>query len=302
MPRDQAGGGLTQLSLRRAAEALQKGDPDSALKWLQPLTARDRPKPLEAEIRYSVAKLAANDGEWARCEQELQAVIHLDPQPFYQRRLERIRCRDALLEERLWQSLRTKVDPAKRLSADHLAPTVSSVWACGAYHSRGRGRMMPWSRLLREAKDPPGSEEERSVILRVACGFLCRYVVADTPLLRYADVVVAIPPDPERYAIRGLSLPDCLAAAIQVQLALLWPIDALARTKSIELRGLSWPKRRQAVKGSMTTLDLSLVKDRCVLLVDDVTTSGSTLCEAAAVLRNGGAVDVHAVTLCHAEG
>ena len=212
------------------------------------------------------------------------------------------RIRQALLEEDLWQRLRDKVDSAEKLAPEQLAPIVAGVWACGAYHSRGRFRAMPWSRLLRDAKEPPKDEEERTVLSKVACGFLCRYIAANTPVLRQADLVVAIPPDPERYARRGMSLPDSLAAAVERQLALVWPMEALVKTKSIQLRGLSWPDRRQAIKGSMATGDAEIVKDRCVLLVDDVTTSGATLLEAATVLRGAGARDVLAVTLCHTEG
>jgi hypothetical protein len=297
-----ADGGLTKLAIRRADAALRNGDPEAALKWLQSVAAPDRPKGLEAEIRYATAKLAATRGEWGRCERELEVVLRLDPNPFYQRRLERVRRRGALLDDAMWQMLRERVDPARRLPADHLAPTISSVWACGAYHSRGHGRGLPWSRLLREAKNPPRDEEERGIILKAACGFLCRYIVADTPLLRHADAVVAIPPDPERYARRGMSLPDNLAMAVEHALALLWPMEALVRTKSVELRELSRSERHQAIKGSMAARDVTLVKGRCALLVDDVTTSGATLSEAATVLRSAGAHDVHAVTLCHTEG
>jgi predicted amidophosphoribosyltransferase len=80
-------------------------------------------------------------------------------------------------------------------------------------------------------------------------------------------------------------LPLILAAAVERQLALVWPMEALVKTKSIQLRGLSWSERRQAIKGSMAASDAEIVKDRCVLLVDDVITSGATLSEAATVLR-----------------
>jgi hypothetical protein len=89
-------------------------------------------------------------------------------------------------------------------------------------------------------------------------------IVAHTPLLRHADVVVAVPPDPERYSRRGMSLPDNLAAGVERQLALPWPLEALVKTKSVELRGLQWAERRKAIQGSMEIRDASLVKDRCV--------------------------------------
>jgi predicted amidophosphoribosyltransferase len=79
-------------------------------------------------------------------------------------------------------------------------------------------------------------------------------------------------------------------------------MEALIKTKSIEFRGLSWRERRRAVRDSMEVRDVTLLRTRAVLLVDDVTTSGGTLCEAARLLLAAGASDVHAITLCHAEG
>ena len=296
------GGGLTELAIAKVGAALRNDDLDGALSWLEAVPNQERPKALEAEIPYSTAKLAASKGEWGRCEREMEAVLRLDPAPFYELRLALVRQRGTLLDDSMWRTMREKVDPARRLPSDHLVPAVSSVWACGAYHSRGHGRGPPWSRLLREAKNPPRDEEERRVILKVTCGYLCRYILDATVVLQHADIVVAIPPDPERYVQRGMSLPDQLAVAVERQLALVRPMEALVTTKSVELRGLSWAERRRAVQGSMVPRDGKLVTDRCVLLVDDVTTSGATLSEAAKLLRAAGARDVHAVTLCHTEG
>ena len=303
MPNERPGGkGLTELAIAKARAALRGGSPDSALTWLEPVPNHERPKTLEAEIRYSAAKLAASKGEWHRCERELESIRRLDPDPFYQRRLALVRRRGTLLDDSMWRTMREKADPARRLPSGHLMPAVSSVWACGAYHSRGQGRGLPWSRLLREAKNPPSDQEERRVILKATCGYLCCYILEETFVLQHADVVVAIPPDPARYAQRGMSLPDELAMAVERQLSLPWPTEALVKTKSVELRGLSWRERRLAVDGSMAARDVAFVKDRCVLLVDDVMTSGATISAAAVLLRSAGARDVHAATLCHTEG
>ena len=296
------GGGLEQLAVAKARADLRNGDPDSAFGWLMAVPAEARPKSLEAEIRYSRAKLAASSEEWDRCERELDVVRCLNPDPFYAQRLALVRRRGTLLADSMWRTMRGKIAPARRLRSDLLMPAVSSVWACGAYHSRGHRRGLPWSRLLREAKEPPRDDVERGAILKVTSGYLCRYTLEMTTALERVDIVVAIPPDPERYVQRGMSLPDQLAVAVEQQLALVRPADALVRTKSVELRGLSWSERRRAVDGSMAVRRAEIVKGRCVLLVDDVMTSGATLSEAARLLRSAGASDVHAIALCHTEG
>ena len=303
MPNERPRGrDLTDLAITKARATLQDGDPVGALRWLEPVPNQMRPSALEAEIRYSAAKLAASKGEWHRCERELESVRRLDPDPYYERRLALVRRHSIPLDDWTWRAMRKRVDPVRRLPSDFLAPAVSGVWACGAYYSRGKGRGLPWSRLLREAKNPPHDQQERRIVLNTTCGFLCRYILEETLVLRDADIVVAIPPDPERYAQRGMSLPDELAAAVERRLSLPWPTEALVKTKSVELRGLSWRERRRAVDRSMAGRDVAFVKDRCVLLVDDVITSGATVSAAAALLREAGARDVHAVTLCHTEG
>lgn len=293
---------LMELAIARARAALRESNADVALKWLDPIPTDQRPRSLEAEIRHAAAKLAASNGEWHRCEREFESVCRLDPDPFYERRLALVRRHATLLDHSSWQRMRQKVTPARHLRSDQLMPAVSSVWACGAYHSRGHGRGLPWSRLLRAAKNPPCDQKERRVMLNVTCGYLCRYILTETLLLQHADIVIAIPPDPERYAQRGMSLPDELAKAVERQLGLPWLTEALVKTKTVELRGLSRAQRRRAVDGSMAACDVAFVKNRCVLLVDDVMTSGATVSEAAALLRAEGARDVHAATLCHTEG
>jgi predicted amidophosphoribosyltransferase len=160
------------------------------------------------------------------------------------------------------------------------------------------------SRFLRIAKEAPPDTEEGLAALRLAGEFLCRVVVEETPLLRHVDVVVSIPANPARYGQRMVSLPDELARALESHFALPFLFGALvsAAADNLELRGLNWHERHEAIRGSMCASDLGIGKDRCLLLVDDITTSGATLQEAARVLRNAGAGDVYAVTLSHTEG
>ena len=157
--------------------------------------------------------------------------------------------------------------------------------------------------MLPLAKNPPVDEEERRPILSLTTGYFCRFIASETPLLELVDVVVSIPANPERYSLRMMSLPDELARSAEHHLALPFLMQGLVSGKpDIELRGLSWADRRNAVRDSMKVGQLGLGAKRTVLVVDDISTSGATLREAARILLKGGAKAVYGAVLSHTEG
>lgn len=75
--------------------------------------------------------------------------------------------------------------------------------------------------------------------------------------------------------------------------------DVLAlRRRVLDQAGLSAPARAANLEGAMTVPQrrAGLVVGRCVVVVDDVVTSGATLAEAARALRRAGSGPVLAVT------
>lgn len=64
---------------------------------------------------------------------------------------------------------------------------------------------------------------------------------------------------------------------------------------------LSGAKRRKNLKNAFTVKYTQNVKDKSIVLVDDVETTGSTLNECAKVLRKAGAKSVYSVTLARTE-
>ena len=60
---------------------------------------------------------------------------------------------------------------------------------------------------------------------------------------------------------------------------------------------LSGAERRRNVKNAFVVTDPSTIKDKVVLLVDDVLTTGATLGEAASTLKAAGATQVDVFAL-----
>lgn len=293
---------LTSAALAQARASLTAGDAAKAIEWLDTVPATARPADLEAAVCYQAAKASIQAGAWGQAVLRLERANAAASTPLHQQRLALLRQRqdsrldNAQLENALAHTLRSD-----RLSPVRLRPEVDSVWALGAYISRGFQSGTPISRLVRLGKEEL-AEGEREGVAGVGGALLSYLLLNETDALARADLVVSIPANPHRYASRGWSLPDELARHVERHLALPFDFELLqSQAGEIELRGLSWSERRRAVRESMYVDDRPL--DGLVILVlDDVITSGSTLREAGHLLKEHGAAEVLGASLTHTEG
>lgn len=116
--------------------------------------------------------------------------------------------------------------------------------------------------------------------------------------LAQADWVLPMPLAPERLAERGynpaLLLSRCLVEPSRCR------ADLLLRTRhTAPQRGLTRAQRLRNVRGAFALADAQAqaVRERRVVLLDDVMTTGATLYEAAHALRRAGARHITAVAL-----
>jgi ComF family protein len=103
-----------------------------------------------------------------------------------------------------------------------------------------------------------------------------------------------------RHRERGFNQAALLARALPLPC-----VDALARVRPTPSQtDLPADKRRRNVRGafalSREVRRRAEVSGRCIVLVDDVATTGATLNECAKVLREAGAREVRAVTAARA--
>lgn len=76
---------------------------------------------------------------------------------------------------------------------------------------------------------------------------------------------------------------------------------SLSRTNQVRQVGATRLRRQEQLKGAFRVKDDGLVRNRNILLVDDVVTTGATLEEAATVLHQAGAKSIKAIVFAHSK-
>jgi ComF family protein len=120
-------------------------------------------------------------------------------------------------------------------------------------------------------------------------------------LLRHADLLVPIPLHPARLRERGYNQSELLARRVSALTGI--PISgALRRVKNTktQARIVDEAARMRNLKGAFAVRPDAGLKDKQVILIDDVTTTGATLNAAAQVLKQAGVGAVYALVIAQA--
>ena len=114
------------------------------------------------------------------------------------------------------------------------------------------------------------------------------------------DLVVPVPLHKHRLRWRGFNQAARLARELCEHVDLTMDERVLVRHRPTAAQvDLNAKQRRENVQDAFRCISDKAI-DKRVLLIDDVCTSGSTLEECAAALRQGGAESVQALTLARA--
>ena len=181
------------------------------------------------------------------------------------------------------------------------APPAERCRRCRRPHAliSRRRAVGPYEGTLRQLVRALKYEQRHALAPRLAT--LMRTSGAE--ILAGVDCAVAVPLHPRRQRARGFNQAAELAARLGLPV-----VDALRRIRAtapqtdlpagrrrVNVRGAFAPARRFGVRPGGAA-----VEGACVLLVDDVTTTGATLDTCARVLRRAGAREVRALTLAQA--
>ena len=116
-----------------------------------------------------------------------------------------------------------------------------------------------------------------------------------------ADALVPVPLHPRRRRERGFNQAELISAAISRTTGVVVLGKALVRRKDTAPQtGLSASARRGNVRGAFAVRRQAQVAGRCVVLVDDVLTTGATAQACAQALREAGATEVRLLSVARA--
>lgn len=127
-------------------------------------------------------------------------------------------------------------------------------------------------------------------------------VLSTSPVLRRPwDAIIPVPLHPSRLRSRGYNQAALLCRFARGWLPSprppLWPRGLARPRATAPQHRLPAAERRDNLRGAFTVPRPALVRGRRVLVVDDVTTTGATLCAARQALVAAGAAEVGALAL-----
>lgn len=120
---------------------------------------------------------------------------------------------------------------------------------------------------------------------------------SDLNALRF-DGLLPVPMHPVRQRLRGYNQSERLARVLSRELGIPQANNLLLRRRSTRPQvGLDREARQINLRAAFTVPNPEIVAGKALLLVDDVSTTGSTLHECAHSLKSAGAKSVYALTL-----
>ena len=118
------------------------------------------------------------------------------------------------------------------------------------------------------------------------------------PPLEYFDMFIPIPLHKNRLREREFNQSQLIAGHLSKEYGLEVSCNNLLRVRDTTTQtDLPDEKRFMNVKNSFIVKDPDIIKDKMIILIDDVLTTGATCSEAARVLKDNGARCVFALTI-----
>lgn len=153
--------------------------------------------------------------------------------------------------------------------------------------------------IFKEALHSLKFEQEKQLLLLLKEEAELALQNRTTKLLRHYDYVTCIPTSQERREQRGFDVPWEIFKGLQEAGTNKYTDKILQRVKTTApLYDMGVEERQAEIAGCFKVVNAGLVKDKRILLCDDIYTTGTTMMEAAEALFKAGAKAIGVLTLC----
>jgi len=113
------------------------------------------------------------------------------------------------------------------------------------------------------------------------------------------DLIIPVPISKERYRERGYNQAGLIAKKLSYLTDKPYNLGILVKIKNSKRQSMQSFKNRQiSVKNVFEVADILEVKDKKILLVDDVFTTGATVNECSRVLKEAGVKNIKVAVIC----
>ncbi len=118
------------------------------------------------------------------------------------------------------------------------------------------------------------------------------------------DAILPVPLHPERLKERSFNQAEVIAESLATATGIRLDRVSLLRIKPTERHraGMGVNQRARSLENAFSARESRLIRDRALLVVDDIMTTGSTANEIAKTLLASGAKSVNMLTLARAKG
>ena len=116
--------------------------------------------------------------------------------------------------------------------------------------------------------------------------------------LKLYDIIITVPMFKNKKAVRGYNQSELIAKEIGKQWGLAFEKDILIKIKNTQVQStLNKTQRVENVKDAFDVKDNTKVKNKKIVLIDDIYTTGSTVNECSKILKKAGAKEICVVTI-----
>lgn len=115
------------------------------------------------------------------------------------------------------------------------------------------------------------------------------------------DMVTSVPISAQRLKIRGYNQSELIAADVALKLGLPYRESLQKIIDNKEQHKLNEKARHQNVRGVYQSVCKEETAGKKILLIDDIVTTGATLCECASVLYKNGAAEIACAAIAQVE-